>query len=126
MNDSGKFALNRIACPSLSLPDFLDFSRAQGLGKVELRNDIRDGSVLDGMAPTKVASLLKERGLRAITINALQKFNLATARPRAKKELAELLTICAVIDCPAVVLCPNNDRADARPARQRHFNHHRL
>ena len=119
MLEKGRFSLNRIACPSLSLPDFLDFARSAGMGKVELRNDIRDGSVLDGMAPTKVASLLKERGLRAITINALQKFNLASARPRAKKELAELLTICAVIDCPAVVLCPNNDRADSRPADQR-------
>ena len=119
MLGKGRFSLNRIACPSLSLPDFLDFARSAGMGKVELRNDIRDGAVLDGMTPAKVAALLKERGLRAITINALQKFNLASARPRAKAELAELLATCAVIDCPAVVLCPNNDSADRRPANQR-------
>jgi 2-keto-myo-inositol isomerase len=114
MKDSGKYALNRIACPSLSLPDFLNFAQRIGIGKIELRNDIRDGSVLDGLAPRKVAALLKERGLRATTINALQKFNLASARPKAKAELATLLAICAAIDCPAIVLCPNNDAADGR------------
>jgi 2-keto-myo-inositol isomerase len=119
MKSSEKFALNRIACPSLSLPDFLSFAKKAGVEKIELRNDIRDGSVLDGMAPVKVASLLKERGLKAITINALQKFNLASARPKAKAELAELLAICAGIDCPAVVLCPNNDGADARSSEKR-------
>ncbi|MCX7027736.1 MAG: TIM barrel protein [Spirochaetes bacterium] len=116
MKDSGKFALNRIACPSLSLPDFLAFAKKIGVGKIELRNDIRDGSVLDGMAPAKVAALLKERGLKAITINALQKFNLASARPKARAELAALLATCAEIDCPAIVLCPNNDGADKRPS----------
>jgi len=119
MNDSGKFALNRIACPSLSLPDFLSFAKKIGIRKIELRNDIRDGSVLDGISPDKAAALLKERGLQAITINALQKFNLASARPRAKAELAELLATCLVIDCPAVVLCPNNDGADTRSSEQR-------
>ncbi len=114
MKDSGKYALNRIACPSLSLPDFLSFARKIGIGKIELRNDIRDGSVLDGIAPREVAALLKEGGLRATTINALQKFNLASARPKAKAELATLLAVCAAIDCPAVVLCPNNDAADGR------------
>lgn len=119
MKDSGKFALNRIACPSLSLPDFLNFAQKIGIGKIELRNDIRDGSVLDGIAPRKAAALLKERGLRATTINALQKFNLASARPKAKAELATLLATCAEIDCPAIVLCPNNDAADSRPPAAR-------
>lgn len=114
MLDRGRFSLNRIACPSLSLPDFLNFAQRIGIGKIELRNDIRDGSVLDGLAPRKVAALLKEGGLRATTINALQKFNLASARPKAKAELAALLAVCAAIDCPAVVLCPNNDAADGR------------
>ncbi|HWP68871.1 MAG TPA: TIM barrel protein, partial [Rectinemataceae bacterium] len=119
MKDSGKFALNRIACPSLSLPDFLNFAQKIGIGKIELRNDIRDGSVLDGIAPRKAAALLKERGLRAVTINALQKFNLASARPKAKAELATLLATCVEIDCPAIVLCPNNDAADSRPPAAR-------
>jgi len=119
MLDRGRFSLNRIACPSLSLPDFLNFAKEIGIGKIELRNDIRDNSVLDGIAPRKAAALLKERGLRATTINALQKFNLATARPKAKAELATLLATCAEIDCPAIVLCPNNDAADSRPSAVR-------
>lgn len=119
MLDRGRFSLNRIACPSLSLPEFLDFVQKLGLGKIELRNDIRDGEVLDGMAPRRVASLLKERGLKVTTINALQKFNLASARPKAKTELASLLAACAEIDCPALVLCPNNDGADTRSPEAR-------
>ena len=115
MIDPGSFSINRIACPSLSLPDFLSFARKIGIGKVELRNDIRDGSVLDGIDPRKAAALMKERGVKVTTINALQKFNLASARPKAKAELAAMLSVCAAIDCPAVVLCPNNDAADKRP-----------
>lgn len=119
MLDRERFSLNRIAYPSLSLPDFLDFARSVGIGKVELRNDIRDGSVLDGISPRDAATLLRERGLRATTINALQKFNLASARPKAKAELAAMLATCAGIDCPAVVLCPNNDAADGRSPEAR-------
>ncbi|MHB0896573.1 MAG: TIM barrel protein [Spirochaetales bacterium] len=119
MLDRGRFSLNRIACPSLSLPEFLDFVQKLGLGKIELRNDIRDGKVLDGMDPRRAASLMKERGLKATTINALQKFNLAAARPKAKTELAAMLATCAEIDCPAVVLCPNNDAADGRSPEAR-------
>ena len=54
-----------------------------------------------------------------MTINALQKFNLASARPKAKAELATLLATCVEIDCPAIVLCPNNDAADSRPPAAR-------
>ena len=119
MVDQKRFSLNRIACPSLSLPEFLDFVQKLGLGKIELRNDIRDGKVLDGMDPRRAASLMKERGLKATTINALQKFNLASGRPKAKTELASLLATCAEIDCPAVVLCPNNEAADGRSPEAR-------
>lgn len=119
MIDRKRFSLNRIACPSLSLPEFLDFVQKLGLGKIELRNDIRDGKVLDGMDPRRAASLMKERGLKATTINALQKFNLASGRPKAKTELAAMLATCAEINCPAVVLCPNNDAADGRSPEAR-------
>ncbi|MFA5852806.1 MAG: TIM barrel protein [Spirochaetales bacterium] len=119
MIDRKRFSLNRIACPSLSLPEFLDFVQKLGLDKIELRNDIRDGKVLDGMDPRRAASLMKERGLKATTINALQKFNLASGRPKAKTELAAMLATCAEINCPAVVLCPNNDAADGRSPEAR-------
>ena len=119
MKDLSNFSINRITCPSLSLPDFLTFVQKTGIGKIELRNDIRDGSVLDGIDPRRAAMLMKERGIRVTTINALQKFNLASARPKAKAELATLLATCAAIDCPAIVLCPNNDAADSRSPEAR-------
>lgn len=109
-----RFALNRIACPSLPLAEFLDFAKSAGLTKVELRNDIRDGAVLDGLAPKAVAAMLAERGMRVITINALQHFNLASARAKAEKELAALIATAKAISCPALVLCPHNDASDAR------------
>jgi 2-keto-myo-inositol isomerase len=114
-----RFALNRIACPSLSLPAFLDFAKGAGLTKVELRNDIRDGSVLDGLAPGAVAAMLAERGVQVITINALQHFNLASQRVKAEKELTELLATAKAISCPALVLCPHNDPSDTRSQEAR-------
>lgn len=119
MVEKNRLALNRIACPSLGMDEF--FALAQGLGirKVELRNDIRDGRVLDGLDPGKVKDLASARGLRIVTVNALQKFNLASRRDAVWKDLESLLETCASISCPALVLCPNNSPEDGRSAERR-------
>jgi Predicted sugar epimerase len=48
MIESKRFALNRIAAPALGLAEFFEVATELGMSSVELRNDIRDGSVTDG------------------------------------------------------------------------------
>lgn len=119
MIDVGRFALNRIASPQYPLRDFFALASEIGLSKVELRNDIRDGEVIDGMSPKEAARLASDNGIRIISINALQKFNLAAARDKARGELQRLLDLCGALTCPAVVLCPNNEAGDLRPRELR-------
>jgi 2-keto-myo-inositol isomerase len=116
MIEPGRFALNRITCPSLGLEDFFRFSADLGLLKVELRNDLAGRDVIDGLPPSKAAALAERHGITIITINALQKFNLKAVRAKAMEELEKLLDLAGAIRCPAVVLCPNNDTKDGRDA----------
>jgi 2-keto-myo-inositol isomerase len=114
MIDTNRFALNRIASPALGLEDFFRMTAELGLSKVELRNDLPGGRITDGMPPAKAAELAEKCGVRIITINALQKFNLASVKDRVSRELEELLDTAQALRCPAIVLCPNNDTKDTR------------
>jgi 2-keto-myo-inositol isomerase len=120
MLESKRFALNRIAAPALELTEFFDVARQLGMHSVELRNDIRDGSVTDGLKGAEVLRLAKAAGVRIITINALQQFNLPAVRQKAMGELEALLALCQEIECPAIVLCPNNRQDDVRTMEQRY------
>jgi 2-keto-myo-inositol isomerase len=114
-----RFAINRITAPQLTLSQFYDLVANVGLRKVELRNDLGRGEILDGMTPGDATALAASHGIEVISINALQKFNLASARERAAGDLERLLDVAVGIGCPAIVLCPNNDPADARSQPQR-------
>jgi 2-keto-myo-inositol isomerase len=117
MIEKKRFALNRIACPSLGLEDFFKFTADLGLSKVEIRNDLPGGSVIDGMAPAKAAELAQRHGIRILSINALQKFNLKSMLEKDLAELGKLLELGGALHCSAIVLCPNNDTQDHRDAR---------
>jgi 2-keto-myo-inositol isomerase len=113
-----RIALNRIACPRLGIEEFFAISAELGLGKVELRNDLAGGGVIDGLAPARVAELATKHHIEILSINALQKFNLPSALAKATRELEALIELSRAIGCRAVVLCPNNDTADMRSAGQ--------
>jgi 2-keto-myo-inositol isomerase len=119
MIEKKRFALNRIACPSLGLEDFFRFTADLDLSKVEIRNDLPGGAVIDGMPPAKAAELAQRHGIRILTINALQKFNLKAAQTKNQAELETLLELAAALHCTAIVMCPNNDTQDHRDARTR-------
>jgi len=122
MINTNRFALNRIAAPALGLSEFFDLATSLGMEAVELRNDIRGGSVTDGIEGPKVLRMAKAagaNGVKIITINALQQFNLPSARMKALGELESLLTLCRELECPALVLCPNNRPDDGRTAEQK-------
>jgi 2-keto-myo-inositol isomerase len=119
MIERQRFALNRIACPSLALEDFFRFTADLGLSKVEIRNDLPGGAAIDGMPPASAAELAKKHGISIISINALQKFNLKAVEAKNLAELDKLLELAAALHCAAVVMCPNNDKNDHRDARSR-------
>jgi 2-keto-myo-inositol isomerase len=118
-----RFALNRIISPSMSLADFYAFTSSQGLSKVELRNDLPGkpsiADIIDGIKPADALTLAKDNGISVLSINALQKFNLPEKRLPCIEELKKLLDLASTIECPAIVLCPNNEARDKRsPARK--------
>ena len=120
MIETRRFALNRIAAPALRLAEFFGLAAELGLSAVELRNDIRDGAVTNGLKASEVVQLAREAGVRIITINALQQFNLPSARAKALDELDSLLALCKEIECLALVLCPNNRLEDVRTPEQKY------
>jgi 2-keto-myo-inositol isomerase len=119
MIDIRRFCVNRIIAPNLPLAGFYDLAVSVGLSKVELRNDIGGKDPIDGMKASEAVSLAKARGIEVVTINALQKFNLASARAKAQADLDAMLALAEHIGCKALVLCPNNDAGDERSPAQR-------
>ena len=119
MIDKKRFGLNRIIAPTMKLEEFFNFAVSVGIHKVELRNDLANPDPIDNLKHEIAAKMARDLGLEIISINALQKFNLASAREKATTELKALLTLCNALRCGAVVLCPNNDPGDKRTAEQR-------
>jgi len=109
-----KISLNRIIYPNLELEDFFKFTKDLGLNKIELRNDLSEGEIIDGYTPGQLKELSKKYGVEILTINALQKFNLGAILPQTIKELKKLINLSISIGCKAIVLCPNNDVNDKR------------
>ena len=114
MLDVNRIALNRIVYPGVGMEEFFAVTAELGLGKVELRNDLPGGRIIDGLTPDQVGKLAAKHRVQILTINALQKFNLPSNLAKATQELKGLIELARSIGCHAIVLCPNNDTADAR------------
>ncbi|MBN2551692.1 MAG: TIM barrel protein [Spirochaetales bacterium] len=118
MLKKSQIAFNRIIYPKVGIDEFFALTAELGLHKVELRNDLPGGEIIDGMSPVEIRELAGKHGIEILTINALQKFNLPGRRGAAVRELKSLIRLALSIGCPAVVLCPNNDRGDSRTGEQ--------
>jgi len=114
MINRSKISLNRIIYPKLKLEDFFKFTKDLKLNKIELRNDLPGGKIIDSYTPRQLKELSKKYGVEILTINALQKFNLGVILPETIKELKKLINLSLSIGCKAIVLCPNNDVNDKR------------
>ncbi len=115
-----KRALNRITMPKPGLQEFLKRAKEMDFGGVEVRNDLDGGRILDGEDPSLVRRWCTDLGLSIITINALQRFNdVAQTIPARVEELRALVALAAQAGIEAVVLCPVNDRDEARSFEQR-------
>ena len=117
MIEKKRFALNRVTCPSLKLEDFFKFTADLGLSKVEVRNDLPGGAIIDGLPAARAAELAQRHGISILSINALQKFNLKSAQSKGQADLAGMLELAAALRCAAIVLCPDNDTKDHRDAK---------
>ena len=118
MLDVNRIALNRIVYPGVGMEEFFAVTAELGLGKVELRNDLPGGRIIDGLTPDQVGKLAAKHRVQILTINALQKFNLPSNLAKATQELKGLIELARSIGCRAIVLCPNNDTADTRAPGQ--------
>jgi len=118
MINRSKISLNRIIYPNLELEDFYKFTKDLGLNKIELRNDLPGGKIIDSYTPRQLKELSKKYRVEILTINALQKFNLAAILPETIKELKKLIILSLPIGCKAIVLCPNNDVNDKRNSEE--------
>ena len=114
MINRSRISLNRIIYPKLELEDFFKFAKDLGLNKIELRNDLPGGKIIDGYTPGQLKELSKKYEVEILTINALQKFNLGAILPETIKKLKKLINLSLSIGCEAIVLCPNNDVNDKR------------
>jgi len=110
--------LNRIALPDTPLDEFIRFATSLGLGGIELRNDLPGRGIIDGFSAESVREQLKQSSVEVWSINALQRFNVASLLPDLTEELKQLISLSKSIGCGAIVLCPNNDPADPRQAIQ--------
>lgn len=109
-----KISLNRIIYPKLKLEDFFKFAKDLDLNKIELRNDLPGEKIIDDYAPGQLKEFSKKYGVEILTINALQRFNLAAILPETIKELKKLINLSRSTGCKAIVLCPSNDVNDKR------------
>ena len=87
MINRSRIGLNRIIYPKLGLEDFFKFTKDLDLNKVELRNDLPGGKIMDGYSPEELKELSKKYGVEILTINALQKFNLGAILSKSLEEL---------------------------------------
>ncbi|MBN7123719.1 inosose isomerase [Erwinia billingiae] len=105
--DPTRFCINRKIAPGLSIEQFFQLVNKLGLHKVELRNDMRGGSVTDNLSHAEVKALAQRYDLEIVTINAVYPFNQADDALMAKAE--GLLKDAQGVGAKALVLCPLND-----------------
>ena len=102
-----RFALNHMAAPHAALEAFLDMASDLGVKGVEIRNDLPGRAIADGTPAAAVRAGVEQRGLRLLSINALQRFNDWT--PDRAKQARALATYARDCRAEALVLCPVND-----------------
>ena len=117
MIEKERVGLNRIILPNTPLDEFVRFAASLGLSGIELRNDLPRG-IIDHLSPESARDLFEQSAVEVWSINALQRFNVASLLPDLTEELKELIDLSKIIGCEAIVLCPNNDPADPRQAIQ--------
>ena len=111
------FAINRISASRMPFADYLAMCRRLGVSAIEIRNDLPHAEIRDGTAPAAIRAAAQQAGITILSINALYPFDVFDAGlERKARELAVYARDCGA---QALVMCPLNDRADARTPGER-------
>lgn len=102
-----RFCINRKIAPNLSIEHFFTLVESLGINKVEIRNDMKSGSVTDNLGGEEIRSMATQHALEIETINAVYPFNQLTDVVLNKTR--ELLHDARETGAKALVLCPLND-----------------
>ncbi|ORM65325.1 inosose isomerase [Pantoea rodasii] len=105
--NSDRLCVNRKIAPNLSLSQFFTLVKELGLNKVEIRNDMKSGSVTDGFSGAEIRELANQQTFTIETINAVYPFNQLTDAVLEKTR--GLLKDARETGAKALVLCPLND-----------------
>ena len=120
MIDKSRIGLNRMTYPGVDLEVFVSIAKELGIAGIELRNDLPDRDIIDELDPAAYLAIARNESIATFTINAIQKFNLGEQRKAVIEETKSLAKLGSKIDCPAVVLCPNNDAGDRRSKKEKY------
>lgn len=116
--DRSRFCINRKIAPALSIEAFFQVVQKCGLKKVEIRNDMPGGKILDSLNAEQFNRLAEKYHIEVVTINALYPFNLVAARAEVTQKAIEMLETAQQINAEAVIMCPFNE-PDMRDEQQR-------
>ncbi|TCP94735.1 2-keto-myo-inositol isomerase [Cricetibacter osteomyelitidis] len=116
--ERSRFCVNRKIAPSLSIEEFFQVVQKCGLNKVEIRNDMPSGKILDDLTPEQFNVLAKKYNIEVVTINALYPFNLPSKREQVTQVAIEMLETAKAVGAKAVIMCPYNE-PDSRSTAQR-------
>ena len=106
MNRNISFALNQIIAPNSSLKEFVFLSKKLGIEAIEIRNDVAT-NLINENKPYQLRDFCEKNFLKILTINALQKFNIWTAK--RSKEFIALCEYASAAGIEAIVLVPLNN-----------------
>jgi 2-keto-myo-inositol isomerase len=104
-----RFALNHMVAPRRTVAELVALAGGLGLDAIEIRNDLPGVAIADGTPAAEVRRAADDRGVRILSINALQRFNEWT--PARAVEAEALAAYASGCGAEALVLCPVNDRA---------------
>lgn len=100
------FALNHMTVASAGFQQMLDLARRLGCVGVECRNDL-DGELFDGHSPAKAAEMLRDAGLRLLSLAEIKRFDRLTIADLPG--VTKLLDAAAEAGSEAISLIPCND-----------------
>ncbi|WP_319532388.1 TIM barrel protein [uncultured Cohaesibacter sp.] len=93
--------------PTRTLDVFFPFAKAQGIGYVEIRNDIEINPLALGIAAADVKIMAENANVEILSINALQRFN--EWNDERQTQAIQLIDYAAVCGAKGLVMCPVND-----------------
>ncbi len=100
------FALNHMTVASAGFRQMLELAQQLGCVGVECRNDL-SGPLFDGYSPTQAAKMLRDAGLRLLSLAEIKRFDRLTEA--VLRDAISLMDSAADVGAEAVSLIPNND-----------------